>query len=733
MRRMNHRGLMATALEAAVVADTPSPAEVEGLNPAEEGLKGAALGFVGGLFGIGTVTGGVLSNMAERKKKEIEAIAKELDIAAADAGKKAVKEGKLSSDDFKKHVQIGSKGVIRGVILGTLFGSIYTAIKGSEVEDLHEELEQRCKELNRILEKQAAKEGKGKGKPANESEAVEGAEGAGETTETDEAAAKPAEAAEAAAGESTEAAATEPAAGAEPAPMDAFAEGEAEPAEAEPAGETPAAEPADAGAETVAEAGAEAEAAAGAEGTDEAAAGGEEVAAEPAAAEPAEPEVVDNSETVEAGLLKVNDDEAAAAQVDEQTEEAVEVATALEEMATCLQSAAGNGGLSRDAAGALNVAVEHMLKRIGMPVEHRQMPALESYGGVSSRVAATQMALENLAEKAKQIWEKIVEAIKKSIAWLVERFKAVFDTAGKLGVRAEELAKAATRATGEPKAKQLDNSRLASSLHIEGKTEGVIAGIERLVKISDDVFSGAVERMNVYKKLADAENLDQIVKMGGELSEFRHAQYKTVENPETQGLPKQPQGTVLRRSDELPGGKAILVTASLGDNGELSMEQLAEIFASVKAQIGDGWPKVELAEDAKLATLSGADAGKLAETVAGLAGVIKKFEADLNIIKTSKTAVVTALEEKAKADKAEGDAAKENKALRSMITSMGRLVDNPIAGLSAYALNTGKHALDYVALSLQQYGKAEASEEAKEPAKEEPKEEKKEPGETKAE
>ena len=154
--------------EAQVVAAT----EVAGLEPAQEGIKGTALGFVAGFFGWGTLmipAGAVANHTVKKMRAEIEHLAHQIELAAADNGARAVKEGKISSDDFRKNARIGIKGIISGAVLGGLFGPIYGAIKGNQLEDLSAELKDKCKQLDRILAKAVADEAAGK-KVSTESE-----------------------------------------------------------------------------------------------------------------------------------------------------------------------------------------------------------------------------------------------------------------------------------------------------------------------------------------------------------------------------------------------------------------------------------------------------------------------------------------------------------------------------------------------------------------------------------
>lgn len=147
----------------AIIDVNSSGAEPKG-EIAQEGWKGATMGFAAGFLGLvipgaQVGVGAVASNQAKRLKAEIEAVAKELEAAAVDQGEALVKAGKLSAEDVKKNVKIGMKGVLTGALLGGLFGAIYSSIKGHHIEELMHELKDKCKQLDEVVKKEAARQG----------------------------------------------------------------------------------------------------------------------------------------------------------------------------------------------------------------------------------------------------------------------------------------------------------------------------------------------------------------------------------------------------------------------------------------------------------------------------------------------------------------------------------------------------------------------------------------------
>lgn len=440
--------------------------------------------------------------------------------------------------------------------------------------------------------------------------------------------------------------------------------------------------------------------------------------------------IIDHSETVETGLLEVSDNESAAAQLQDQTEEAAEVATALESMAESLRAAAGNGGLSKDAAHAVNIATEHLMRRVGIDTTKRTMPALESYGTVQSRVVATQLAMESMANTARKIWYAIVDAIKKSIAWLVDRWNSFFDVAKKLKERADKLAaKAEGVGAKEPKVKELDNSGYVSALHVGGKIENLPGHIETVSKLVGAEFGGVAKRMEAFTKGVEAKEAGAVGAAVSVLQEHS-ADMSLVTNPEAEGIRKPLEGVTVLRSPELPGGKALIQEEMKAEKNDDADAMVKALNAS-KQYLGDFSNKTKPADGAKMPVLSPADLAKLAKTVSGLADTLQKFNEGSKKIADEKKKLVEKAEELAKkaddskpaagGEKKEGEAAKPaeaaapdtaaetpdeeakmGKVYRALLMALGRNIDSPIAGLSVYSLNTGKKALDYITTALEE-------------------------------
>ena len=109
-----------------------------------------------------------------------------------------------------------------------------------------------------------------------------------------------------------------------------------------------------------------------------------------AGADSAETELVELSEPV----AKLNEDIA-------EVEEGNEAAASLESYRDYAASTLATGGMSKETAYAVEKHVEFVSKRVGVS---KRFPAMESFGGATSRVKATNIAMEEIKEKLKEIW-----------------------------------------------------------------------------------------------------------------------------------------------------------------------------------------------------------------------------------------------------------------------------------------------------------------------------------------
>ena len=422
-------------------------------------------------------------------------------------------------------------------------------------------------------------------------------------------------------------------------------------------------------------------------------AGGEELGAAP--------------ESLETDLLDVNEEEEAAAVEEAETDDAVEVAEALESLALSLESAIKEkGGLDAAGAAIAGQYSDFLYGRVGM--NRKSIVALESFGGTSTRQRSTQIAMEDIAEAAKAIWEKIVKAIKDAIAWVKERFTKIFGAAEKLEKRAKALQEKAGATSGNAEEKNFESERLVKALHKGGAVANVGADAQSLAKLASTIF-GSITAWN--SKVGD-----DIVELMGEPSKASAFTYEGLPTSAIEGSKKAGaefgdagNGMTFMVGNELPGGQAIVarVSDSAQSKGEEAIDRLARTSVTINAHN----PKAKAPTKTQVATLQPSEAEKIAAAVAELASEVASYKRNLDKLSATKEKIVAAAGKAQKAADNSSDDDEAGKAERSsnkMLAKLGmavpKLIDQPATGFAAYALNTGKAMLDYVELSLKQYG-----------------------------
>lgn len=229
------------------------------------------------------------------------------------------------------------------------------------------------------------------------------------------------------------------------------------------------------------------------------------------------PEVV-AEETV---TVAENDAEAAVAVINETVEDIKEDVETIEEAASDIEtledhtevveeSLAEDGeGITEEHAKTLDIAVEHILKKLNYP-KHKSL-SVENFGSIHSRKKATKVALEGFKETIVQLWEKLKAVAKQMWEKVVEFYNKYFTEVGRLKNGIVALEKQVKEAKGSPKEATLKASGLTKAFWDfnakEVKPEQIIANHIEVTKaglqFADGIVPLAEEILNVVKK--DAE------------------------------------------------------------------------------------------------------------------------------------------------------------------------------------------------------------------------------------
>ena len=156
---------------------------------------------------------------------------------------------------------------------------------------------------------------------------------------------------------------------------------------------------------------------------------------------------------------------------------AINDAGAVEDIRDTMQESVDSGeGLDETAAEIAEVAIEGYARRLGYGARGRILPAKESFGGRTSRIQATKIAIEEADNIIVRAWNAIVATVKKVFASVVEFFKRMFGTAQKMDDAVEKL----------------EVDPLAEQKGLKDSVKGLKASTGK--RISSDQFQSAVGR-----------------------------------------------------------------------------------------------------------------------------------------------------------------------------------------------------------------------------------------------
>jgi TfoX/Sxy family transcriptional regulator of competence genes len=411
--------------------------------------------------------------------------------------------------------------------------------------------------------------------------------------------------------------------------------------------------------------------------------------------EAATDEVSDLANSQEEGLTDIAEDEAGLAEHDALTDEAVDTAEALESIRDDLKAALEHGGLEQGGAAILRSSLGHLYKRTGLKTV-RVTPALESFGSISRREDATKIALEEVKEQLKKIWETIVAAVKKAIEWIKSFWKKLWDNTEPMIKRAEELKAAASKVEGEASEKVIKNAGMAKALHIQGKVPEGAEGAARMVEVGKKVFGDYGAWINsIEGSTKDLSNISEFT------SAMDHDSFglDPIHDAASQGIPAEGEAKV-GRSKELPGGNALVVIIAKDiEKSKAGVMPFNKTSAEFK---GEDVP-VHQNKEHMIA---------VCDAVIEIGNLIKTNENTIGICEKAKNDLLKKMDEAQKKEEGQGEAIK---AARAAL----KLIDTPYVALASYAVKVGKSLNQQVEQSIKAFGakKEEAKPEAKPEAK----------------
>lgn len=377
----------------------------------------------------------------------------------------------------------------------------------------------------------------------------------------------------------------------------------------------------------------------------------------------------------------------------------------LESIAEQAASSIADGGLDRQAAGMLEVSVESHMSRVGLSASDAVI-SVEAFGGTSTQLEATQVSVEAIKDKAKQLWEYLVKKFKevrqKVFAW----FKKVFSGAAMLKKRAEGIAKKAVDKKGTKK-EGTEKIKLGSFGKALMGTDGAFNvndladGVKSLTstatslygKNSKGVSDFAGEIAGAMDKLAGASKEDL---QSSDVSKFIAAG-KFMDVDIIGAYPTD------YPSDTFLGGRKFVVTAPTGGDDATALKTNIDKLG-VSYEFEGEAPKFK--EDQEFEAVVPDVAKNIAEQVVALAEEIISFESDYfkhakNLEAADKSALKLG-DALGKNDLGSAGKAAE-KVANASYSAAQKALQNPINGFTGAAITSAKAALEVCDKSLGQY------------------------------
>lgn len=248
-------------------------------------------------------------------------------------------------------------------------------------------------------------------------------------------------------------------------------------------------------------------------------------------------------------------------------EELEAAAETLESIQVSLESAiADDSGLTRREAQAYQTAYK---AAIGTALPSPIL-SLESFGGDSERLQATQMSLEGVGDTLKKIWEAIKRAVANAMRAVSDFFAKLFGGAKKLRERAEEVLKKLEEkkaAKEELEGGKLKAPKGLDRIHVKGGVQ--IADIKGGVSVVKTTVVGGLDKIvsgaeGVYKTLAAS------------IKDRKDAETAIAAAMDSKGY-KKSVTDMTSFTKPLPGGKQIRSNTTIEKEGADSTSSVAKI------------------------------------------------------------------------------------------------------------------------------------------------------------
>lgn len=389
----------------------------------------------------------------------------------------------------------------------------------------------------------------------------------------------------------------------------------------------------------------------------------------------------------------------------EVVEELQEQEAALESLKIALESCVADGGLDAKSAVFFNQAYRQITDRIGLKPG---TVSVESFGGGTTRLNATNISLESIKETLTKIWIAIKNAVMRAAKAIADFFAKIFGGVKTIREKATKLKDAASKATAGSESGKSITIRSAGKLQTTGKANaadfdaGIVALHEALVIGYGPYLTGldkAFEHLSAGFK-ADASK-DEDAK-----AKFMDA--VKGEKPAFAGFTK-----VISGGYTISADKVAAEGTDAGNEGAAALIALLAVVEKTKQE--------QFEESQKMDALSGPEVVKMMGHVIEICDLMDKKKGAIDQSKKAREAAAKALDDAIKA--AKDDPTKPGSGMVMYIKLVMRAYRKnyvaPIAKLTSIAFTASRSALVVAEKSLAAAaGKADKDEDKKDDKKE---------------
>lgn len=403
------------------------------------------------------------------------------------------------------------------------------------------------------------------------------------------------------------------------------------------------------------------------------------------------PEDIQDLATVEEQVADVTADTEAMASAEADIEVVEEIQEVLEE------AAASGEGVSETAAQIATIVVESLRDKLGLAGFTRPMPSLESFGTTSSRVTATNLAVEAIGDTVSRAWEAVKAFFKKIWEKIKGFYKSIFDGATRLENRVRKTQKLISeKSRYDATETSFENKTIATAFTYHSETAVKSKTVTEMLENANAALTTVGTVAKNVSKYVENKDMDRskfatsVFSMAGFMG--------SLIEPEA-------EGNSVFTTDEMIGGTTIFVefdgpkakgldlkdkSASKKDSVKVARSGVAKVHvkAAGKREIDDSVPVLAIAEMTKVCTECLSSAKLLAD--------FKKVESEID-------KVVKAINKTADEQKKKGTDEGRDEAEFSM--QAGKILNTVSIHAPAQAMRTAVSAMNYVDASLRFYKK----------------------------